>query len=769
MTDTRTLAPASHELHSLVSALNLTEKARLLVGGSFWGSGALPDYGIAAATLTDGPHGVRRQRADSDHLGLGDSEPATAFPTASATGSSFDPELLREIGVALGLESRELGVDILLGPGINIKRSPLCGRNFEYFSEDPFVSGELGAAWVDGVQSQGVGASVKHFAANNQETDRQRLDVVVDERTLREIYLPAFEKVVTTARPATVMCSYNKVNGVHASQNAWLLDTVLRGDWGFDGYVVSDWGAVVDAVEAVRAGLDLDMPANATTAPQIVAAVESGDLDEASVDIAVSRILSVHERIRGQRTEFGAVDYDAHHALARRAAIESAVLLTNDDVLPLDPRNGGPIAVIGAFATSPRYQGAGSSHIHPTRIDDALSAIAKETAREVIHSPGFALDGTRSSSLVQDALSAASASEQAIIFLGLPDEEESEGFDRAHLRLPTVQLELLAAVCEVNPNVIVVLSNGGVVELTGIVDAAPAVLEMWLAGQASGSAVASILFGSAEPGGRLAETIPHALPDTPAYVNWPGHDSLTTYGERIYVGYRWYDRVERSVAFPFGHGLGYTRFEYSDLMIAQPHPGTAAVTVSFSVRNVGARRGAEVAQVYVNPGESAVDRPVRELRGFRKLRLDPGESTRVELELDSRAFSYWNDGWIAEPGDYVIDVGSSSRSIHLTESLTLDVSPVVQPLHGESTMAEWFAHPIGSLILAQAFGGAAAAGSMTEENMKLAGWMPLRAVMNMSGGGDGRAIVAQLLAAVNSAQGERSAEQASKDEEIGVL
>lgn len=719
-----------------VSQLTIEEKAGLVSGASFWTTRPVERLGIPAVTMTDGPHGVRLQLASADHLGLNASEPATSFPTACATGSSWDPALLTEMGRALAAEARALGVDILLGPGVNIKRSPLCGRNFEYFSEDPFHSGVLGAAIVQGLEDGGVGASVKHFAANNQETDRMRVDVDVDERTLREIYFPAFERVIAEGKPSTVMCSYNKVNGTHASQNRWLLTDVLRGDWDYDGYVVSDWGAVVDPVAAIAAGVDLEMPSTGDRSIRaIVAAVQAGNLDEALLDTAVSRVLTVHERLVAARTGSASADLDAHHALARRIAVDSAVLLANDnDLLPLAATDGGSIAVIGEFARTPRYQGAGSSHINPTRLDDALTAIRSHSERAVQFAAGFSFDGDDDTALHDEAVSLAEASSVVIAFLGLPPDEESEGFDRTHLHLPDTQRVLLEQIIRVNPNVIVVLSNGGVVTLDGIAGEVSAILEMWLAGQASGSAAADIIFG-AEPGGRLAETIPRALSHTPAYTNWPGENSVVRYGERFYVGYRWYDKTDRDVQYPFGFGLSYTTFAYTDLTVTVPDRTTAHAFVDITVHNTGNRAGSDVVQVYVGDDQATIDRPNRELKGFTKVRLDAGERRTVRIELDERAFAFWGaHGWTVEPGEFTISAGPHSRHLPLAETITLDVPAPVAVLTWDSTLNEWLAHPHGAPVLTDALSqmGDAAGALTNEEALPLFGSMPLRTILSFA-------------------------------------
>lgn len=738
--------------HSLIDSLTLEEKAGLVSGASFWRTRGVARHGIEPATLTDGPHGVRLQTGAGDHLGINESEPATAFPTASSLGSSWNRALIEEVGQALGAEARSLNVDILLGPGINIKRSPLCGRNFEYFSEDPMLSGELGTSWVRGVQSRGVGGSLKHFAVNNQETDRMRVDAVVDERTIREIYLPAFETVVTQASPATVMCSYNRVNGTYASQNRWLLTDVLRDEWGFEGYVVSDWGAVVDPVAALTAGLDLEMPSTGDRGPAALAdAVRSGALDEAVLDQAVARMLAVHDRLRGSRHDGPPTDFTEHHELARRAACEGSVLLKNDGgILPLDPIAGGRIAVIGEFARTPRYQGAGSSRINPVRVDDALTAIRSMTAREIVFEPGFSTRGTDIAAR-DAAVEAARDADTVVLFLGLPPQDESEGFDRTHIDLPGDQLVLLKAILEVNERVVVVLSNGGVVALPDVAERVPAVLEMWLAGQAGGSAAADLLFGSAEPGGRLAETIPLSLTDTPAHVNWPGTESTVIYGERIYVGYRWYDTTDREVSFPFGHGLSYTSFDYSELRVVVPDASVAEVSAEVTVTNTGARSGSDVVQIYVCAPGSSTDRPRRELRAFGKVHLAPGESTTLSFDLGARAFAYWSSvGWTVEPGKYGIEVGASSRDIREKATITLAVPAVPVPLRADSTLHEWTTHPLGGPVLQGFFDhvGGTPPEFADPELLVIIGSMPLASLLGISAGVDGHAVVGNLLQTV---------------------
>jgi beta-glucosidase len=735
-------------MHPLVSQLTLEEKVSLLSGATIWTTAAVNRLGISSIKVSDGPHGLRYQPATGDHLGINDSEPATAFPTGAATGSSWDVELLRDIGIALGRESRIFGVDVLLGPGVNIKRSPLCGRNFEYFSEDPVLSGELGTAWVTGVQSEGVGASVKHFAANNQETERMRVSAQVDERTLREIYLPAFEQIVKEAKPATVMCSYNAINGTPSSENSWLLSEVLRQEWGFDGLVVSDWGAVTRPAAAAASGTDLAMPASNTHRDNILAALSSGVMEEDAVDKAVSRILTVHDRVRQKSAAEIEVDFAAHHQLAMRAAVESSVLLTNEgQLLPLTADRGGQIAVIGEFARTPRYQGAGSSHVTPTRVDAALDAITGATSRDVTFAPGFRLDGAADQELLEEAVSTAAAAEAVILFLGLPEVEESEGFDRTQLELPEQQLRLAEKIFDVASNVVIVLSNGGVVDLSPFVNRADAILEMWLGGQASGTAAAQMIFGFAEPGGRLAETIPLQLRDTPAYINWPGTRKEVLYGERIYVGYRWYDMTHRQVAFPFGHGLGYTTFTIKDVDIKVADPTAPAAVVEATITNTGSRTGSEVVQVYVGDLESSLDRPIRELKGFTKVRLESGESTRVQIQLDSRAFAFWKEGrWTVEPGTFRIEVGTSSRRIMASSEILLDVPAPLPILEDDSTLGEWLDHPVGSLFVDEFFVKAFGAQSSVDDEglFRMAAGMPFNLILSFGGREGSDEIVAEL-------------------------
>jgi beta-glucosidase len=708
-----TVSRAVRDAESLLAELTLEEKASLCQGSDFWHTAAVDRLGIPAITLSDGPHGVRRQPDEVDHLGISGSLPATCFPTASALASSFDPDLLRRVGAAIGDEAQALDVQVVLGPGVNIKRSPLCGRNFEYVSEDPHVAGVLGAALVEGIQSQGVGTSVKHFAANNQETERLRVSADVDERTLREIYLPAFERVVTEAQPWTVMCAYNRLNGTYASQHHWLLTTVLRDEWGFEGIVVSDWGAVADRVAALAAGLDLEMPPRlGISGAEIVAAVEAGALDEDVLDRAVLRMLDLVARAQvGSEQDF---DADAHHALARAAAAESTVLLKNDGaILPLQPQAGETIAVIGEFARTPRFQGAGSSQVSPTRVDVALDELqaAVPDGVEIGFAPGFALDASEPDErLTAEAVALATRASTAIVFLGLPAAAESEGFDRTDISLPANQVALVARLAQVNPRLVVVLANGSVVQLSDWEHHAAAILECWLSGQAAGGAVTDVLLGAVNPSGRLAETVPLQLEDTPSYLNFPGENGSVRYGEGVFVGYRGFDALDRDVSYPFGHGLSYTIFDFADLHVAVSGDVASesfSVEVSCRVTNTGSRHGKEVVQLYVGDPVCSVARPPRELKGFAKVELAPGDSQTVTFSLNARDLSFWStqaSDWVLESGEFVVAVGRSSRDLPVQETIEIS-APALRPVLDENaTLEEWLADPIGSELLIDAVG-----------------------------------------------------------------
>jgi beta-glucosidase len=685
--------------------MEFTDQAALTSGSDFWSSTAAG--GVPAITLTDGPHGVRLQVAGADDVLAG--RPATCFPPAVASGSTWDPDLLRRMGEALADECRAMGVQVLLGPGINLKRTPLGGRNFEYFSEDPLLTGVLAAAWVRGLQSRGVGASLKHFAVNSQETDRMRVSADVDERTLRELYLRAFQRVVREAAPWTVMCSYNKINGTYASQHHWLLTEVLRGEWGFDGLVVSDWGAVVDRVEAVRAGLDLTMPGPDDAGDrELTEAVRDGRLPAETLATAAGRVRALVAKA-GDTPTGGTYDAGAHHALAREIAARGIVLLKNEGgVLPLHA-GGQSVAVLGEFARTPRYQGGGSSQMTPTRLDDALTAITAAAGGQVRFAPGYAGDGEAGDeTLLAEAAEAASGCDVALVFVGTA--REIEGADRDTLDLPTAHLALIERVAAANGRTVVVLSNGAVVRTSPWEASVAGVVEAWLLGQAGGSAVADVLFGAVDPSGRLAETIPLRLADHPSYLDFPGEAGHVRYGEGIHVGYRGFDAREQEVSYPFGFGLSYTTFEYG---VATATASPAGVEVRVPVTNTGARDGREVVQAYVSLPGSAVRRAPRELKAFASVAIAAGSTAEVVLRIDRDDLAYWDvrlSRWVVEPGEYRVEVGASSRDIRTTATLPLAGDDARVPLSADSTIAEWLADPRGAQLLGEAFAAASAEG-----------------------------------------------------------
>jgi len=752
-----TLVPPTDDAPATPQSLTLQQKAALGSGQSFWIT--KPVAGLPSVLLTDGPHGVRRQTGAADHLGIAPAEPATCFPPAVALAQSWDTNLVEQVGAALGVEARALGVDVLLGPGVNIKRDPRCGRNFEYFSEDPQLSGELGAAWVRGLQSRGVGASLKHFAANNQEHERMRVSADIDERPLYEIYLRAFQRVVTRARPWTVMAAYNRLNGTPATENRWLLTEVLREQWGFDGVVVSDWGAVGDRVAALAASLDLQMPGgDDEPEKQIVEAVESGLLDEKSVDAMAARMIDLAQKAEAGRRMTSAFDPDAHHALAREVARRCVVLLKNSDgLLPLVP--AGRIAVVGHFAVDARYQGGGSSRINPTRVDVTLDEICRLAGdAEVTFASGFSLTPQADPvALREEAVRVAADADVAVVFLGLAISQEAEGADRTDIELPTEQIELLRAVVAAQPATVVVLSHGGVLRLAPVADLAPAILDAALLGQAGGGAVADVLFGAANPSGRLAETVPVRLQDAPSYLNYPGENLHVRYGEGIFVGYRGYDARHLDVTFPFGHGLSYTTFAYTDLQVAAVPDGiTAAVTVT----NTGPVAGREVVQFYVGVNGKVV-RPPRELKAFGTIDLQPGESGRMEVLIPREDLAYWETRtrtWTVEGGDYEIAAAASSRDIRLTARLDIEGDEVCVPLTPDSSMGELLANPVTAAVLGQMMqrraeqqGDAAAEELGIDIAATLAG-IPVGKMRSLSGGrGLTRTQLEGLLAHANNA------------------
>ena len=657
----------------LVREMTLEEKCSMLSGMDFWHTQAVERLGIPAVMVSDGPHGLRKQDDKGDHLGINDSIPAVCFPAACATAASFDRALLRRIGEAMGDQCQHERVGVNLGPAINIKRSPLCGRNFEYMSEDPYLTAELAVSLIEGTQSKNVGVSVKHFAANNQEHRRMSSDSVVDERTLREIYFPAFEAAAKRGRAWTFMCSYNKVNGEFASQNKWLLTDVLRGEWGFDGYVMSDWGAVSDRVKGVEAGLDLEMPASGGERDRaVMRAVQEGRLEEKYVDQAVERILDVSLRYLNNARPDTPWDKEADHALAGQAAAECMVLLKNEDgILPLKKEE--KIALIGAFADKPRFQGGGSSHINAFKVTSLREALAEN--ENVTYAQGYSVGSEETDpALLAQALEAARAADKAVIVAGLPDSFESEGYDRSHMRMPENQNALIEAVAEVNPNVVVLLYNGSPVEMPWI-DCAPGLIEGYLGGQNVGWASRAVLYGEVNPSGRLPETLPEHLEDTPCYLTYGGQGNRAEYSEGVFVGYRWYTSKLQPVLFPFGYGLSYTDFAYSNLRLsADAIRETDPLTVCVDVTNVGSVPGKEVVQLYVAPPKADVIRPVRELKGFEKVFLAPGETKTVKFTLDQRSFAYWNTeihDWYVVSGSYDIQIARNAEEVELAQPVAV--------------------------------------------------------------------------------------------------
>jgi beta-glucosidase len=692
---------------SIIASMTLEEKAALCTGASSWSTTPVERLGVPEMVVADGPHGVRR--VPDIHSIARQSLPATCFPTASCSASTWDGDLIRQMGEALAEECIALNVNVLLGPGVNMKRSPLCGRNFEYFSEDPYLAGEMAVSFIKGVQSKGVGTSLKHYAANNQEFQRLSISAEVDERTLREIYLPAFEKAVKEAQPWTVMCSYNKVNGVLASEHHTLLTKILKEEWGFEGLVVSDWGAVRDRVAALRGGLDWEMPGpRDRRVKAVVEAVRSGELAEATLDEAVRRILQIV--FKAQKTpKDGTFDADAHHDLARRIAAEGMVLLKNDALPQQEPllKQGGllplkghqQIAVIGRSAQTAHFQGGGSSHINPTRVDVPFQELqTRANGAELAYAEGYPADDSFRQDLIDEAMEVAQSADVALLYIALPT--ESEGHDRTDLDLTAQQVALIQAVAKVQPKTVVVLNNGAPVAMSAWIDAVPAVLEGWMMGQAGGGALADILFGRANPCGKLAETFPLKLPDTPAHLNWPGGAGKVLYGEGLFIGYRYYDAKELPVLFPFGHGLSYTTFAYRNAQVsAETFRDVDGLTVTVDVTNTGPMAGKEIVQVYVHDRASGLMRPEKELKGFAKVALQPGETQSVAIQLDFRAFAYYHpkyEQWITEDGEFDILIASSAADIHHRLTVTLE-STLSLPciLDRDSTLREWMADPRG--------------------------------------------------------------------------
>ena len=737
----------SEAIKKIIEQMTLEEKASMCSGADFWHTEEIKRLGIPASMVSDGPHGLRKQNDKADHLGVNESIKAVCFPTGCATAASFNRELLKEIGAALGNECQAEGVSVILGPAVNIKRSPLCGRNFEYYSEDPLVASEMAGALIEGVQSKHVGTSIKHFLANNQEHRRMSSSSNIDERTLREIYLAAFEGAIVKQKPWTVMCSYNRLNGVHLAENKTYLNDVLRDEWGFDGYVMSDWGAVNNRIDGLKAGLDLEMPSSfGINDLEIIKAVKSGELDESILDTAIERILNIVYRFEENRDKTAVWSLEDDHKKAQKAAEETVVLLKNEDILPLSKNK--KVAYIGEFASKPRYQGGGSSHINSKYITSAVSytegnpnisfAMGYQTKEDVVDDK-----------LMEDAVRTAQNADVAVIFAGLPDKFESEGFDREHMRMPECQNILIDEITKVQPNVIVVLHNGSPVEMPWV-DKVKGVVEAYLGGEAIGGAVVDILFGDVNPSGKLPETFPRKLEDNPSYLYYFGEKDEVDYKEGIFVGYRYYDKKKMDVLFPFGYGLSYTTFAYSNLKVDKKSiKDTDTVTVSVDVSNTGVKAGKEIVQLYVSDQESTVIRPEKELRDFAKVDLAPGETKTVTFTLGKRAFAYFNTqihDWHVESGVFTIMIGKSSRDIVLSQNITVESTvslPVCYTLDttcGDLMQDEeaWkLVMPYMQLDMLQINEDeqAAAAEAITREmNEAMLRYMPLRGMLSFGGG-----------------------------------
>jgi len=750
------------DIKKLISQMTLEEKASLSSGLDNWHTKPIERLGIPSITMSDGPHGLRKEVTNPEESLLANSTPATCFPTAATTACSWDRKLIEEEGKALAEECQAEKVDIILGPAINIKRSPLCGRNFEYFSEDPFLSTELATAYINAVQSYGVGTSLKHYAANNQEHRRMSVDEIIDERTLREIYLANFEGAVKNGKPWTVMCSYNKVNGTHASENKYLLTDILKKEWNFEGLVVSDWGAVNERVDGLNAGLDLEMPSSFGIGDnKIIQAVKNGQLEEKVLDETIERLLKIIFKAIDNRKQNATYDKEAHHQLARKIARESMVLLKNEDnILPI--KKEGTIAIIGEFATSPRYQGGGSSHVNPTKIDNLLEEIEKITQgkSKILYEKGYHIDSEEiDEELIEKAKRSVKESDVAVIIAGLPERYESEGYDREHMQMPQSHNKLIEEITQIQPNTVVVLSNGAPVEMPWV-DKVKGLLESYLGGQAWGGAVADILFGEVNPSGKLAETFPIKLSHNPSSLNFPGEDDRVEYREGIFVGYRYYDKKQIDPLFPFGYGLSYTYFEYTDLTIDKKEINDSeTLNVKVKVKNTGNMRGKEIIQLYVRDIESKVNRPEKELKGFEKIQLEPGEEKTVTFTLDKRAFAYYNTeirDWYVESGEFEIMVGKSSKDIILKEKVKVNSSKIIRKkFHRNSTIGDLMEDPVGSQILKEIMKDQISEIFPVDEHrneelvLSMMKYLPLRGLINFGRGQFTEEMLEELLKKLN--------------------
>jgi Beta-glucosidase-related glycosidases len=730
------------DIKDVLSQMTLEEKAKFCSGADFWNMEGLERFGIPKLMITDGPCGLRKQAGASDHLGINDSVKAISFPTGSCVANSFDRDLMHEMGEILAEECQAEDVAVLLGPAVNIKRSPLCGRNFEYFSEDPYLTGELAAAYINGVQSKNIGTSIKHFAANSQEHRRMTSDSIVDERTLREIYYPAFETAVKSSAPWTVMSSYNKLNGEYASENTYLLTDVLRKEWGFEGAVVSDWGAVNDRVMGLLAGMDLEMPGDSpVNEKKIIEAVNNGKLPIETLDVTVERILAIIKNYTENKKEGVSFQYERDHQKAKDYAAQSMVLLKNDDILPLNKEAN--IAFIGQFADKPRFQGGGSSHVASYKVEGSVESAS---GYKVSYAQGYIIDKDEIVSLLEaEAVDKAKKASAAVVFIGIPDELESEGFDRSDLDIPSAQIHLLEEILKVQKNVIVVVQCGGPIVMPWI-DDVKGVLYAYLGGEAVGGAIVDILFGVVNPSAKLAESFPKKLEDNPSYLYYFGEGDRVEYREGVFVGYRYYDKKKLDVLFPFGFGLSYTEFEYSNLTLsADKIQDTDTLTATVTVKNTGNVSGKEIVQLYVSDSESTVIRPKNELKGFEKVALNPGEEKQVIFTLDKRSFAYYNmdiSDWHVESGDFVISIGKSSRDIVLQKTVSV-VSTVALPIKYSinSTVGDVMKHPVGQAFVGQVLSGMTSIMEKNDEAMGSSQAMmsmiknaPIRAILSFSQG-----------------------------------
>lgn len=757
------------DIKKIISQMTLEEKASLCSGLDFWNTKGIERLGIPSIMVTDGPHGLRKQAEGADHLGIYNSIPSTCFPSAVGLASTWNKDLINQVGVALGEECQAENVGVLLGPGANIKRSPLCGRNFEYFSEDPYLSSQMAANHVKGVQSQGIGTSLKHFAANNQEHRRMSVDAIVDERTLREIYLASFEDVIKEAQPWTVMSAYNKINGEYASENNYLLNDILKDEWGFEGFVFSDWGAVNERVASLANGLELEMPSSfGIGEKKIIDAVNGGELSEEKLDQSVERLLNIIFKAVDNQLENAVYSKDAHHQLAREVASESMVMLKNEDsILPL--KKEGTVAIIGEFAKQPRYQGGGSSHINPTKLESILEEIEMVSGEKtnILFEQGYNLASDDvDENMINEAKKIAESADTVVLFVGLPDRYESEGFDRKHLQMPENHVQLIEAIAEVQSNIVVVLSNGAPIEMPWI-GKVKGILEGYLGGQALGGAIADLLFGDANPSGKLAETFPKVLSDNPSYLNFPGEGDKVEYKEGVFVGYRYYDKKNVEPLFPFGFGLSYTNFEYSNLSVDKKEiKDTETVSVTVNVKNIGSTVGKEIVQLYIKDVESTMIRPEKELKGFEKVELQPGEEKTVNFTLNKRSFAYYNvelKDWHVETGEFEILVGKSSREIVLQDNMYVQSTTIIQKtVHRNTLLGDIFADPILAPIAKglmekalkdSPFGSMAEGDSDVSEMMDaMLNYMPLRALVNFSAGAFTEEMLSEIIGTLNDAQ-----------------